>query len=98
MEDFHGWESGGALIEGAKIDMTHHDDVRRVAMVGDRAWQNWMTAISAPFASADVRHFDQDELESAREWARNGEAGTVLSGACRSWPCARERGDGRSRH
>ena len=74
MEDSHGWENAGALAEDTKIDMAHHDDVRRVAMVGDRAWQKCMTAISAPFASAELRYFRQDELESARDWAQSGAA------------------------
>jgi hypothetical protein len=75
MDEFKGWESSGALIEDAKLDLAHHDDVRRVAMVGDRAWEKWMTLLTAPFIKAEMRYFDLDDLDAAREWARSGNAG-----------------------
>ena len=71
MKDFHGWDSLGALIEDAKLDMAHHDDVSRVAMVGEKSWQKWMTWFVRPFV-AEIRYFDMDELEEAKAWASAG--------------------------
>lgn len=75
MEDFSGWEGLGALVDDAKLDVEVQDDVGRVAMVGERAWQKWMTRIAAPFFKAEVRYFERSELPAARHWARTGEGG-----------------------
>lgn len=75
MEDLHGWDSAGALIEDARLDIAHQNDVRRIAMVGERAWQKWMTLITIPFAKAEIRYFDLAELGVARAWARSGSPG-----------------------
>ena len=71
MDDFHGWDSAGALIEDAKLDIAHQNDLRRIAMVGERAWQKWMTLITIPFVKAEIRYFDLAELDVARTWARS---------------------------
>jgi hypothetical protein len=69
MDDFEGWDSLGALIEDVKLDIKHHDDLSRVAIVGDRAWQKWMTWLGKPFTSAELRYFERDDLDAARVWA-----------------------------
>ncbi len=69
MKDFSGWDSVAAMIEDLKIDMEHRNDVRRIAMVGEKAWQKWMTWASKPFTRAEVAYFEMDELEQARKWA-----------------------------
>ncbi|SLN73897.1 STAS/SEC14 domain-containing protein [Oceanibacterium hippocampi] len=70
MEDFRGWDSLGAVVEDIKLDMAHHDDLRRIAMVGDQAWQKWMAMIAVPFVSAEIRYFDANEIDLARIWLR----------------------------
>ena len=45
MRDFHGWDAP-ALWEDIKWDAKHFNQVERVAMVGDKKWQEWM-AVSA---------------------------------------------------
>jgi len=67
MEDFHGWDLGGAWAD-LKFDARHRNDFRRVAMVGDKAWESWMTTLAKPFTSAAIRYFDRSELEEARRW------------------------------
>ena len=46
MEDFHGWELGAAW-DDLRFEMKHRNSVERVAMVGDKAWEKWMTKIGA---------------------------------------------------
>ncbi|MBU1313121.1 MAG: STAS/SEC14 domain-containing protein [Alphaproteobacteria bacterium] len=74
MEDFEGWESISALLEDGKIDLVHQDDVQRVAMVGDKRWQKWMTVASQPLSKATIRYFDVDEIDAARAWLRDDAA------------------------
>lgn len=68
MDDFQGWNSVGALVEDVKLDARYHDGLRKVALVGDRGWQKWMTRVAAPFAKADVRYFESDQIAQARSW------------------------------
>ena len=67
MVDFHGW-SAGALWEDIKFDVKHFRDIERLAMVGDRKWEQGMAAFCGPFTSAEIRYFDQAEAEQARAW------------------------------
>jgi hypothetical protein len=73
MEDFEGWAGVGALIEDLKLDAAHYSDLRRIAMVGDTRWQEWMAWLAKPFTAAEVRYFDRTALPAARTWARAGD-------------------------
>jgi len=65
MRDFHGWDTG-ALWEDIKWDAKHFNDVERVAIVGEKKWQQWLVAFCKPFTRATVRYFDQEKLDEAR--------------------------------
>ncbi len=67
MEDFHGWRTS-SVWEDIKFDLSHHDDIERLAMVGDRQWEKWMAAFCKVFTTADIRYFDEAELGRARHW------------------------------
>jgi hypothetical protein len=69
MRDFHGWKAG-ALWEDIKLDLEHFADIERLALVGEKAWQKGMSVFCKPFTSAEVRYYELDELERAREWLR----------------------------
>jgi hypothetical protein len=67
MRDFHGWEAG-ALWEDIKFDFKHYADIERLAMVGEKKWEEWMAKFCRPFTSAEIRYFDQSRVEEARHW------------------------------
>ena len=67
MTDFHGWEVG-ALWEDVKFDIKHFADIERLAMVGEKKWQQGMATICKPFTQATVRYFDHAEVNDARDW------------------------------
>jgi len=67
MHDFRGWKLG-ALWEDIKFDIKHFKDIERLAMIGDRTWEKWMAMFCRPFTSAEIRYFDQDDAEQARQW------------------------------
>lgn len=67
LTDFHGWEPE-ALWEDVKLDMAYKDVLHRVAVVGDKKWEEWMMRLSRPFIDADVRYFDQNEAAGAVGW------------------------------
>jgi hypothetical protein len=67
MVDFHGWEAA-ALWDELKFDLTHLSQINRLAMVGNKKWEQGMANFCAPFNHADVRFFDPTQYAEARAW------------------------------
>jgi hypothetical protein len=67
MADFHGWEAS-ALWEDTKFAIHHFDDIDKIAMVGEKKWQQGMAAFCKPFTKATVRYFDHVDAAAARKW------------------------------
>jgi hypothetical protein len=74
LHDFRGW-TAGALWEDIKFDAKHFNDISKLAIVGDSAWEAGMARFCKPFTSADVRFFPREQLAGAQEW-------TGISGPC----------------
>lgn len=71
MKDFHGWDAG-ALWEDIKFDFRHFSDIERVAIVGDKKWEEWMATFCKPFTSAEIHYYDQSRIDEARNWIAGG--------------------------
>jgi hypothetical protein len=69
MTDFHGWEAG-ALWEDTKFAMHHFDDIERIAMVGEKRWQQGMASFCKPFTKATIRYFDHADAAEAEKWLK----------------------------
>jgi hypothetical protein len=67
MRDFHGWNAG-ALWEDIKFDLKHFSDIERLAMVGDKKWEEWMATFCKPFTTATIRYFDSTRTKDAEIW------------------------------
>lgn len=67
MVGFHGWEAG-ALWDDIKFDVKHFSDVERLAMVGDKQWEEGMSLFCRPFTTAKIRYFDHTKSAEARAW------------------------------
>jgi hypothetical protein len=67
LRDFKGF-STGAMWEDAKFGAKHFNDIDRLAVVGDKAWEKAMAAFAKPFTSAKVRYFDESQISEARQW------------------------------
>lgn len=68
-ENFHGWDLRAAW-DDLRFGVTHYGDFARIALVGDRKWEEWMAKICAPFSQAEVRYFDVSDVEAAWAWLR----------------------------
>jgi hypothetical protein len=66
-EDFHGWDLR-ALWDDIKFATTHCTTIERIALVGDRKWEQWMARVCKPFTLARIRYFDVSEIDAARAW------------------------------
>lgn len=77
MIGFHGW-SAGALWDDIKVDFKHSSEIERLAIVGEKRWENGMSVFCRPFTSAEVRYFDHTKANEARAWIES-KAETPLS-------------------
>ena len=67
MHDFHGWDIG-ALWQDIKFDVKHFKDIDRLAMIGEKKWEQWMATFCKPFTTATVKYFPQGQSVEARAW------------------------------
>ncbi|MBF8961768.1 STAS/SEC14 domain-containing protein [Pontibacter sp. FD36] len=63
-----------ALWEDLKFDFRHAADFKKVALVGNRKWLDWLTVMASPFTTAKVKHFEVPDRDKALEWVRSDEA------------------------
>ena len=66
-EDFHGWDLH-ALWDDIKFATTHCTKIDRIALVGEKKWEEWMAKVCKPFTMAKLRYLDAAEAEAARVW------------------------------
>ncbi|MDQ7917223.1 STAS/SEC14 domain-containing protein [Mesonia sp. MT50] len=67
MDNFTGWDLPG-LWEDLKMDTAHAKDYEKIAMVGDKKWQEWITQFMKPFTNAKIKYFNIDQKEDAKSW------------------------------
>lgn len=67
MHDFHGWELG-AVWEDIKFATKHCRDIEKIAMVGEKTWEKWMSTICKPFTMSSIKYFDAGGEAAARQW------------------------------
>ena len=68
-EDFHGWDLK-ALWDDIKFATEHCTKVERIAMVGEKKWEEWMAKVCKPFTMAHVKYFDHQEIDAAWKWLK----------------------------
>ena len=73
VQSFPGWDSFAALAAHLKFVREHHRQVARVAFVTDSPIGSLGEKVASHFVSADIRHFDFDDLDDAQEWIINGD-------------------------
>ena len=67
--DFHGWDLH-ALWDDIKFSTTHCDKIERIALVGEKKWEEWMAKVCKPFTMAKIKYFDASEVDAAWAWLR----------------------------
>lgn len=66
-QDFHGWDLH-ALWDDIKFSTTHCTKLDRIALVGEKKWEEWMAKVCKPFTLAKVRYFDHRDVDVAWTW------------------------------
>jgi hypothetical protein len=67
-KDFPGWDSFGAFTHHMKFIKDHHEKIKRVAAVTDSTFMSIAPVIVSHFVSAEVKHFNYADMESAKKW------------------------------
>ena len=67
MEEFEG-EQFKAWGADFKFGREYRKKIAKMAVVGDKKWQEWMTALVDPFFAREAEFFPTDEREAAWEW------------------------------
>lgn len=66
-EDFHGWDLH-AMWDDTKFATKHCAEVEKIALVGDKKWEEWMAKVCRPFTLAKLRYFDLKDVDAAWKW------------------------------
>jgi hypothetical protein len=67
------WVQPVAAIENGLFDIIHGLDYGRVAMVGEKKWQEWAAKLISPVKKKGVRYYDLAEKERAMKYVLEGE-------------------------
>ncbi len=65
---FPGWENLGALLRHLTFVREHHREIARVALVTDSKLGDLAERVAGHFVSAEIKHFQGDQMEAARAW------------------------------
>ena len=67
MRNFKGW-SPGAMWKDVTFDFKNRENLEKIAMVGDRKWEEKLTDLMKPFSNADIKFFSLEQKEEAKKW------------------------------
>ena len=65
--DFHGWDAH-ALWDDIKFATTHCRAMEKIALVGEKKWEEWMAKVCKPFTLAKIKYFDASQSAAAWAW------------------------------
>lgn len=68
-ENFKGWDLK-TFWEDVKFDIKYAGNFEKIAMVGEKKWQDLMTGIMKPFTKAEIKFFELGESDIALGWIK----------------------------
>ncbi|GEO05444.1 hypothetical protein AAE02nite_31080 [Adhaeribacter aerolatus] len=67
MIGLEGWHLSG-LWQDLKFDVKHINNFRKIAIVGDKKWEEWIATMIRPFTTAEVKYYNELQREDAMAW------------------------------
>lgn len=67
LNNFEGWDLE-AFRKEVSFDIHNANNFNKVAIVGDKKWEELMANVTRPFTSAEVRYFDLSQRQQAMSW------------------------------
>ena len=68
LREFDGWSGLAALGDHLSLVREHRRVPERIAVVGDKAWQNLAEKVMSRFVNARTQFFDAGDFEGAKAW------------------------------
>jgi hypothetical protein len=62
------WEKISAWGEDLKFGKSIRHNVSKMAIVGDKRWEKWLTKLAEPFYAEEAQYFEASEREAAWTW------------------------------
>lgn len=53
-----------------KFGHDFHNKINKMAIVGDKRWEKWLTALAKPFYADEAKFFHPEETDNAWTWLR----------------------------
>ena len=72
LQEFAG-EEVKAWLPDLKFGHRFHDKIKKMAIVGDKRWEKWLTALVDPFYAKDAQYFPPEDTDKAWAWLKQGE-------------------------
>jgi hypothetical protein len=69
LQEFAG-EEAKAWLPDLKFGHHFHDKIAKMAIVGDKRWEKWMTSLVDPFYAKDGKFFRPEETDKAWAWLK----------------------------
>ena len=70
MTEFN-WEKVNAWGEDMKFGREFRKNLEKMAIVGDKKWEKWLTKMVSPFYAREAQYYHSDDIESAWVWLRD---------------------------
>lgn len=67
MEDFSGWDHH-ALWKDLTFGLRINTKVEKIALVGDKAWEEWVAKLVKVFCHGEARYFSLQQANTAWIW------------------------------
>lgn len=69
MTDFK-WEKVSAWGSDFRFGRDYHKKIEKMAIVGDKTWEKWLTKVAEPFYAEEAEYFSSGDSEAAWNWLR----------------------------
>jgi hypothetical protein len=60
-----------AWLADLKFGQEFHSKVSKMAIVGDKRWESWVTKLAAPFYAKEAQYFHTADMAAAWSWAKS---------------------------
>jgi hypothetical protein len=64
------WEKLEAWLQDLEFGYEFHNKIQKMAIVGDKTWEEWMSHLAKPFYARNAKFFHSDDIEKAWTWTR----------------------------
>ena len=64
------WEKIDALVADLKFGHKFHEKIQKLAVVGDKTWEKWITQLALRFYAKEAKYFPSADTAKAWSWLR----------------------------